>query len=118
MVAREALVARQAGASPVMAREAGASRVALVVPRAAPVVLMRPCSSSGVVAALVASTARGSGGSGGVDVGKRRRRSGATENWGDGGEVGRGIWGRSGGWGAFLGYVKLSSNAFCETRYS
>ena len=49
--------------------------------------------------APVASTARGSGGSGGVEVGRRRRRSGATVNRGDGGEVGRGNWGRSGGRG-------------------
>ena len=34
-----------------------------------------------------------------VDVGRRRRRSGATANWGDGDEVGRGIWGRSCGRG-------------------
>ena len=42
-----------------------------------------------------------SGGDGevaGIDVGRRQRRSGATANWGDGGEVGRGIW-RSGAGG-------------------
>ena len=40
-------------------------------------------------AAPVVSMARGSGGSGGVDVGRRRRRSGATVGWVEvfGGEV-------------------------------
>ena len=66
------VVAREAGTSLVTARqavverEAGASRVA-------PVALMRPRGSGGV-----------GGGSGGG--GRRRRQSGATANWGDGGE--------------------------------
>ena len=67
---------REAGASPVTTREA-------VLARKDP----------------VASTAHGSGGSGGVDVGRRWRRSGATMNRGDGGGVGREIWGASGGRG-------------------
>ena len=77
------VVAREAGASPVMAREAVVERKEPVASMAAPVVLARPRSSVALGAAPVASTAHGSGG---VDVGRRRRRSGATANWGDGGE--------------------------------
>ena len=105
VVAREAgaspVTAREAGASPVMAREAGASPVMAtkVASTAAPVALTRPRGSVALGAALVASTAHGSGGSGGIDVGRRRQRSGVTANRGDGGGVGRGIWGRSGGRG-------------------
>ena len=76
MVAREVVVAREAGVSPVMAREAN-------VAREDPVALMRPGGSVALGAAPVASTAHGSGG---VYVGRRRRRSGATANWGDGDE--------------------------------
>ena len=69
----------------VVAREAGASRVAPVAPRAAPVALG---------AALVASTA----------------------NRGDGGGVGREIWGASGGRGgnSFLVKSKLAVARFAE----
>ena len=94
VVAREAVVEREAGASPVTAREAVVARKDPVVSMAAPVALMRPRGSGGV--------GGGSGGSGGVDVGRRRRQSGETANWGDNGEVGRGIWGRSGGQGETL----------------
>ena len=98
VVAMEAVVAREAGASPVTAREAGASPVMArkVASTAAPVALTRPRGSVALGAAPVASTAHGSGG---VDVGRRRRRSGATVNRADGSGVGRGIWGRSGGRG-------------------
>ena len=88
VVATEVVVAREAGASPVTARK--------VASTAAPVALTRPRGSVALGAAPVASTAHGSGG---VDVGRRRRRSGATANRGDGGGVGRGIWGRTGGRG-------------------
>ena len=65
-------MAREAGASPVTARED-------------PVALMRPRGSVALGAAPVASMAHGSGG---ADVGRRRRRSGATANRGDGGARG------------------------------
>ena len=58
------VVAREAGASPVTAREAVVGREDPVASTAAPVALG---------AASMASTTRGSGGSGGVDVGRRRR---------------------------------------------
>ena len=93
------VVAREAGASLVMAREAVVAREDPVASTAAPVALMRPRGSVALGAAPVASTAHVSGGSGGVDISMRRRRSGATANRGDGGGVGRGIWGRSGGRG-------------------
>ena len=66
--------------------------------------------------APVASTVRGSSGFGGVDVGRRRRRSGATTNRGDGGGVGREIWGASGGRGGngFLVKSKLAVARFAE----
>ena len=111
VVAREAVVARVAGASPVTAREAVvaredlvastvapvASTAALVASTTAPVALMRPRGSCGV-----------GGGSGGVDgawLWWRRRRQETAAKWGDGESgrrrrgVGRGIWGRSGGRG-------------------
>ena len=97
MVAREAGVARVAGASPVMAREDP------VVSTAAPVALMRPRGFGGV-----------GGGSGGVDGARlwwlrgRRRRHETTANWGDGSDVERGIWGRSGGRGKRF-WVKSNS---------
>ena len=93
MVAREAMVASEAGASPLTAREAVASREAPVASTATPVALMRPHGSDGV-----------GGGSGGVDGARlwwlrgSRRRQETAAKWGDGG-VGRGIWGRSGGRG-------------------
>ena len=101
VVATEAVVAREAGASPVTAREAGASPVTArkVASTAAPVALTRPRGSVALGAAPVASTTHGSGGSGGVDADRRRRRSGAMANRADGGGVGPGIWGRSGGRG-------------------
>ena len=73
------VVAREA----VVARETGASRVAPVAPRAAPVALMRPRGSGGV-----------GGGSGGVDSARlwwlrgRRRRHETAAKWGNG-ESGR-----------------------------
>ena len=109
VLAREAVVAREAGASPVMAREAGASTVAPVAPRAAPVGLMRPRGSGGVDevarlrwrlgrlrwsrrrAALVApgaSTSAGDGGEVGDGESGRRRRDGSRdlgEKWWPGG---------------------------------
>ena len=91
VVATEAVVAREAGASPVTVREAVVAREDPVASTAAPVALTRPRGSVALGAAPVASTARGSGGSGGVDVGRRWRRSGATTNHADGGGVGRGI---------------------------
>ena len=54
-----------------------------------------------------------SGGDGevaGVHAGRRRRRSGAMANWGDGGEVGREIWGRSSGRGVGGGKPLVKSN--------
>ena len=96
VVATEAVVAREAGASPVTAREAVVARKDPVASTAAPVALTRPHGSVALGAAPVASTAHGSSG---VDVGRRRRRSGAMVNLADGGGVGRGIWGRSGGRG-------------------
>ena len=98
VLAREAVVAREAGASPVTAREAVVAREDPVASTADPVALgAAPAMALG--AAPVASTVHGSGGSGGVDVGRRQRRSGMTAKRGDGGGVGRGIWGRSGGRG-------------------
>ena len=88
VMAREAVVAREAGASPVtareavVAREAGASRVAPVAPWAAPAALMRPCGFGGV-----------GGGSGGIDGARPwwlrgcQRRQVTASKWG-GGEVG------------------------------
>ena len=96
VVAREAVVVREAGASSVTLREAVVAREDPVASTVAPVALMRPRGSVALGAAPVASTAHGSGG---VDVGRRWRRSRATANRGDGGGVGRGIWGRSGGRG-------------------
>ena len=64
VVATEAVVARKAGASPMTAREDP------VASTAAPVALMRPRGSVALGAAPVVSTAHGSGG---VDVGRRRR---------------------------------------------
>ena len=101
VVATEAVVAREAGASPVTAREAGASPVTArevgaspvtareavvarkvpVASTAVPVALTRPRGSVALGAAPVPSTAHGSGG---VNVGRRRRRSGVTANRGDG----------------------------------
>ena len=78
VVATEAVVAREAGASPVTAREARASPVTAreagaspvtagkVASTAAPVALTRPRGSVVLGAAPVSSTAHGSGG---VDVG-------------------------------------------------
>ena len=76
VMATEAVVAREAGASPVTAREAVVATKDLVASTAAPVALTRPRGSVALGAAPVASTAHGFGG---VDVGRRRRRSGATE---------------------------------------
>ena len=81
VVATEAVVAREAGASPVTAREAVVARKDSVASTAAPVALTRLRGSVALGAAPVASTAHGSGG---VDVRRRRRRSGATANRGDG----------------------------------
>ena len=96
---REAVVAREAGASPVTAREAVVAREDPVASTAAPVALMRPRGSVALGSAPVASTAHGSGG---FNVGRRRRLSGATANRADGGGVGQGIWGRSGGRGKWF----------------
>ena len=85
VVAREAVLAREAGASPVTAREAVVARKDPVASTAAPVALTRPRGSVALGAAPVASTAHNSGG---VDVGTRRRRSGATANRGDSGARG------------------------------
>ena len=82
VVATEAVVAREAGASPVMAREAVVLIKDPMASTAAPMALTRSRGSVALGAAPVASTAHGSGG---VDVGRRRRRSGATVNHGDGG---------------------------------
>ena len=73
VVATEAVVAREAGASPVTAREAGVSPVTArkVASTAAPVALTRPRGSVALGAAPVSSTAHGSGG---VDVGGEVRR--------------------------------------------
>ena len=90
VVTREAVVAREAGASPVTAREAVVARKDPVASTEAPVALTRPRGSVALGAAPVSSTAHGSGG---IDVGRRRRRSGATAKWGDGGEVGEGFGG-------------------------
>ena len=115
VVAREAVAVREAGASTVTARKAVVARKDPVASTAAPVALTRPRSSMALGAALVASTAHGSGGSGGVDVGRRRRPSGATANRGDGGGVGREIWGASGGRGGpFLAKSKLAVARFAE----
>ena len=70
------VVAREAGASPVTAREAVVAREDPVASTAAPVALMRPRGSMALGAAPVASTAHGFGG---VDVGRRRQRSGAPK---------------------------------------
>ena len=75
VVATEAVVVREAGASPVTAREAGASPVMArkVASTAALVALTRPRGSVALGAALVSSTAHGSGGvGGGGKVGRRR----------------------------------------------
>ena len=66
VVAREAVLAREAGASPVTAREAVVARKDPVASTAAPVALTRPRGSVALGAAPVSSTAHGSGG---VDVG-------------------------------------------------
>ena len=85
VVAREAVVVREAGASSVTLREAVVARKDPVASTAAPVALTRPRGSVALGAALVASTAHGSGG---VDVGRRQRQSGATVKWGHDGKVG------------------------------
>ena len=93
------VVAREAGASPVTAREAVVARKDPVASTAAPVALTRLRGSVALGAAPVASTAHGSGG---VDIGRRQRRSGATANWGDGGEgegFGEEVWWLGGGGG-------------------
>ena len=89
VVAREAGMAREAGASPVTAREAVVAREDPTASTAAPVALMRPRGSVALGAAPVPSTAHGSGG---IVVGGEvgRLRIGETaEKWGKGfvGEV-------------------------------